>query len=387
MKRLYNLYGFVFGIMVMRCGWFATIIFLSTYIYNHISKDPLIVGLIVSVGWLASGIGGVISGIFIDKYDPKIVMLIALFCSFVNFAMLFLISNTDLFIVMNFLIGLLGAIFEVASKAYISLNYEDKDRVHAYNLRYTAINIGAAVGPAIGLWFNTHVPKNMFLFSAIMYILIFLMFKIILKRHVIQVKPQTISDPMINILKVIVHDHKLLLLLLISLLTFIGYSQIQTTLAEVLQIDNISNYLSLYSRLITINACVVIIFQIPFGLIFKKSLIKIYTYLSLLLMIVAFILFALAKSPVSFIIAIILLSMAEVIAALVVNVLIDTISPDNMRGIYYGAVNLGTMGMFLGPIIGGIILRFAGSHSLYLVVALILSMALPVYYRFNALVK
>jgi hypothetical protein len=58
MKNISSLGGFVASIIIMRCGWFATVPFLSTYIYNHISQDTIIVGLIIGIGWLASGGGG-----------------------------------------------------------------------------------------------------------------------------------------------------------------------------------------------------------------------------------------------------------------------------------------------------------------------------------------
>jgi MFS family permease len=162
-------------------------------------------------------------------------------------------------------------------------------------------------------------------------------------------------------------------------------SQAQSTLPEVLQIDKINNYLSLYSTLI-ISACTVIVFQIPFGLIFNKMPINLLTYLSVIFMVIAFLLFAIAKSTILFIIAIVLLSIAEVIESLTINVIVDTISPENMRGIYFGAVNLGTLGLFLGPVVGGVILQFGGSHYLYLSIAIIVSISILLYYKFNLLV-
>ena len=222
---------------------------------------------------------------------------------------------------------------------------------------------------------------------SIIYFLILLVFKFILKKH----KPNHVQDKSSNslnyIIKAVIHDKKLLLLLFISMLMFIGYSQIQSTLPQVLQINNIPNYLVLYSKLLIISAFVVIICQVPFGLIFEKMPISVFTYTSTLLMIASFLLLAIAKSPFLFISAIVLLSMAEIITALATNVLVDKISPSNMRGMYFGAVNIGTIGMFLGPIIGGALLQFKGSGFLYVGIALIVSIVLILYYKFDRLTK
>jgi hypothetical protein len=72
------------------------------------------------------------------------------------------------------------------------------------------------------MWLNTHMPKNMFLFSAIIYFMIFIAFKIMLKTSIFKISNVArTTNSVLDMLKAVIKDQRLLLLLSISMIMFV----------------------------------------------------------------------------------------------------------------------------------------------------------------------
>jgi MFS family permease len=148
-----------------------------------------------------------------------------------------------------------------------------------------------------------------------------------------------------------------------------------------MKMQNIKNDTSVYGILLSINAITVIVFQIPFGFIFKKIKLMVLSYIYIGLFALAFFILALANSVFFFIIAIFFISIAEVISSLLINVIIDNISTEDNKSIYFGIWNLSTLGLFIGPILGGMILKIYGGIILYNSIAIILLISIVMYHQ------
>ncbi|MFO6210905.1 hypothetical protein ACLBU3_32430, partial [Pseudomonas aeruginosa] len=64
--------------------------------------------------------------------------------------------------------------------------------------------------------------------------------------------------------------------------------------------------------------------------------------------------------------ATVVLSLGELIVFPTFSVEVDQLTPDDLRGSYFGAANLYSLGTALAPLYGGIMLDHAGSQALYL---------------------
>ena len=305
------------GIILMRCGWFAAIPFISIYLYNNISHNPLLISFIAGLSYLASSIGGFLGGAIVDRYSPKKIMLISILMASIGFFTLYFMRFTIIIMSMNFLIGLSSGIFEVSTKTYISLNYNEPIRSHIYNLRYTAINIGAALGPIVGVWLLNHLLEIVYFFSGFVYLLVFIVYAILLKDTSNLYQKNDHKFSYFILFKILHADRNLFLILLISIIVFISYSQVQTTLSQALAASNIKNYLSIFSSILIVNGAIIIICQIPLGLIIHKFNEKLLSYFSVVLFVSSFCIYAFASNYISFIIATILLSIGEIITSIV----------------------------------------------------------------------
>jgi MFS family permease len=362
---------YLLGVFIMRCGWFATMPFMTIYIHTNATTNPVLIGSIIGGGWLAACVSGFVGGIYIDRYNPRKIMLLMLTISGMSFFLYYLISPKLLFLILilNMCIGSASACFEIASKTYIATSFSDQQRVHAYNLRYTALNIGAIAGPYIGVWFTLHYPQLLFIFTASAYALVFLLFKrFLLYRKLVNASQVLGLQQIIN---KIIHDPVLLLLTCLSFLNYWAISQIDTMLPQVLS-TRVPHYALVFATIISINAVTVVILQVPFGFVVHKFNTLKLAYLSSLLYASSFVVFAFAYTESALIMAILIFTLGEVIYATVLNLVVDRISTDNMRGVYFGVVSMGMSGLVIGPISGGGILKMAGGTVLYLFTALLL---------------
>lgn len=70
--------------------------------------------------------------------------------------------------------------------------------------------------------------------------------------------------------------------------------------------------------------------------------------------------------PVGWLIACFVLSLGEVIAFPTLNVQIDKLAPAHLRGSYFGAAAIYSLGFAFAPLLGGMIIQMYGSRELFI---------------------
>ncbi len=384
---IFKLAIYTLNVAIMRSGWFAVIPFLTIYIHNNATKDPLIIGLIIGSGWFAACIGGLFGGVLADKYSSKSIMILSLILSSISLFIYTIVPPKELFLLLslNSAIGLFVSFFEIGSKTYISRNFVDKQKIHAFSFRYTAINIGAAIGPFVGAKFISYDPKVVFIFTALLYLLVAILIGFIFIKDSLRIEIITPKKHK-GVLTILMKDKILQMLTMLYFLFFMALIQIETSLPQIMS-TRINHYTEFYARLLSLNAIIVICAQLPFSLILYKINRALLSYIAALMFAAAFVLLAFAKENVIFIIAITIFALAEVIYSTLINLFIDSISSTQSQGTYFGIANLGMFGMFLGPIVGGIALKYANGTILYLILASLLLFSSLVFRKLNGLMR
>jgi len=317
----------------------------------------------------AACIGGLFGGVLADKYSSKSIMILSLILSSISLFIYTIVPPKELFLLLslNSAIGLFVSFFEIGSKTYISRNFVDKQKIHAFSFRYTAINIGAAIGPFVGAKFISYDPKVVFIFTALLYLLVAILIGFIFIKDSLRIEIITPKKHK-GVLTILMKDKILQMLTMLYFLFFMALIQIETSLPQIMS-TRINHYTEFYARLLSLNAIIVICAQLPFSLILYKINRALLSYIAALMFAAAFVLLAFAKENVIFIIAITIFALAEVIYSTLINLFIDSISSTQSQGTYFGIANLGMFGMFLGPIVGGIALKYANGTILYLILA------------------
>ena len=239
----------------------------------------------------------------------------------------------------------------------------------ALQARYFALNVGAAVGPLAGARMGLSGQQFTFFLVAGIYglYLVAALFVFRIEQPLKHTKmASTTSLP--DVLRVLRRDGRFLAFVAASLIAFTAYGQIDSGLVQYLRVSGIQDIVSLYATLILINGATIIIFQFPLLKLTEKMNPLDRIALGAGLFVLAFA--GLALSPPDALsllgVAIFVLSVGEVIMFPTMAVAIDRMAPDDLKGSYYGAAQIGSFGFATAPLLGGFLLQALGGASLWI---------------------
>ncbi|MGV3466133.1 MAG: MDR family MFS transporter [Heyndrickxia sp.] len=360
------------GTILSRGSAFMTLPFLSIYLSRHLDLPPIIIGLTVGMSPLMATVGGFIGGHLSDCFGRKRVMQFALFSiAFVYFG--FTVAKSQgWFILLNALNGLSNSFFEPTSQALMGDVTKKENRIKAYSLRYTAINIGASVGPLIGAYFATTSAKMSFAITGGIYLIYAIVLFLLMKKISI-----TQSEPSIKksvtfgkAIKIVKTDKALLYLLLGIILVNIGYVQIDSNLPQFLS-STLRNGVYVFSVLLTMNAVMVVFLQMPVSHFVKRFKPMQVMIVGAFFMALGLLLCSFINGWVTAILSMIFLTFGEILIFPSNSLMIDQLAPDHLRGTYFGAGQFRKIGNFLGPVFGGFLLSHYQGQIMFWTISLV----------------
>jgi len=285
-----------------------------------------------------------------------------------------------LFFLLSLLNGLCRSFYEPVSQALMADLTAKEKRFKVFSLRYLAINIGVAVGPLLGALFAAMDSTLPFYITGVIYLLYAFSLYLLLKRFGIRKidgegkAPNTFGA----VWGVVRRDVVLRYYLLGGVVTAIGYSQMTVTLSQYVG-GKFADGVALFAAMMSVNAITVVALQVPFTKWADK--LKPLTVLTIGVAFYALgnVGFGLANGWATFIAAMIVFTFGEMLTFPAGNILTDRIAPDGMRGAYYGAQSFGSLGHFLGPWVGGLLLSHYNGTVLFLTMAVVATSAIVFY--------
>jgi MFS family permease len=371
------------GTVFARGASFAAMPFLALYLSKTADLSPLLIGITIGIGPLTGTLGGFIGGHLSDRYGRKAVMLITIFvwaAVFVGFAFS---THVIAFFLLNALNGLCRSFFEPTSQALMSDVTEKEKRLKVFAMRYTAINIGAAVGPLLGAYLGMISANLTFIITGLLYVTYGLVLLVLLNKY--QLRNINEGKAIVTFkeaFRVIRRDVSLRYFLIGGILVNIGYSQIESSLPQHLN-SIISDAVVLYSVLLSANAVTVVSLQIPLSRWAERWKIMHVMMLGSLLFTAGFIGFGLSDGWTGFIMSMIIVTVGEIFLFPSGSVFIDRIAPEELRGTYFGAAQFRSVGHSAGPMLGGWILSQYNGHLLFFIVGIIVASSMWFYHYGN----
>ncbi|MGA9225987.1 MAG: MFS transporter [Mesobacillus sp.] len=358
------------GTVLARGSAFATLPFLAIYLSRNLDLHPVLIGLTIGISPLAGVVGGFLGGHLSDRFGRKPVMMGSLFSmSLIYFG--FMIAETPVwFIVLNALNGLSGSFFEPSGQALIADLTEKSKRMRAFSLRYTAINIGASVGPLLGAYLAVVSAKSAFMVTGIMYFIYALIFSGMMKKYNVgnRVSEGAAKVTIASSLRIIGKDKALLYLVLGSIIINFGYSQIESNVPQYLE-SSLANGVFVYSVMLSINAVMVVILQMPISHFAERFKTMQVMMAGAVFLSVGMMTFGFVSGWYTAILAILFVTIGEILIFPSSSYLVDQLATDELRGTYFGAAQFRKLGHFIGPIAGGFLLKEAGGTVLFSVIA------------------
>lgn len=247
----------------------------------------------------------------------------------------------------------LSFIFEPSTQALmIDFTPADK-RKRLFSLRYTAINIAAVIGPIIGVYISQlSSPSIPFMLTGLMYIIYAVFLFFVLNRYQMQQPKAVTQTKILSTFTILLTNRVLLSFILGAILINIGYSQFDSTLPQIIELK-IDEGAKLYSLLISLNAAVVLLLQLPISIISERFSSTATLVVGVLFFAIGLFMFGFSTNYTLYIIGMIIFTIGEIFAFPTMNVMIDEIAPDTQKATYLGAAQFKNLGGFIGPIIGG----------------------------------
>ncbi|MDQ0217835.1 MFS transporter [Peribacillus cavernae] len=349
--------GTVFG----RMATSMSMPFLAIYLTKSLGVSPAMTGAVVAVSSLVGVLGSFLGGYLSDHFGRKRILILSIFLWAAVFAGYGFSKTIIAFFVMNSLNGLCRALFEPASRALLSDITEPRNRLLIFNLRYTAINVGVTFGPLLGLKLGSANSTTTFFIAGIIYAAYGLSLVISLRSY----RVESVAENRIewrDAVGVIKKDKIFTLALFAMILSIVGYSQFNSTLPQFFSSsDSFENGVAVFSYLLALNAILVVCLQYPIVTLSKRfpSVLSIAT--GNLVVSLALLGFAFAKTVPALILIMLLFTIGEVLMFSMTDVFIDELADPAMKGTYFGAMGFSGFGGVAGPWLGGVLLGHFGT--------------------------
>ncbi len=375
------------GTLLTRAAYFMVWPFLAMILYRQFNMSATGIGGLLALSSILGSVTGIYTGYLSDIFCRRTIMLIGVMISIISFIMMSFSSSPILYLIAISGISIGRALLEACSKALIG-DYIDspKERESIQYYRYYLVNVGAAIGPYIGLASGLSAQRETFLITAIVYFVYGIMLRVFLLSSKKEEKIKKVSNDIsfTKTLNIIISHRTFMILLLCNVLVMFVYANFDSTLVQYLSRSNINNVTNFIALLVIVNSLTIITFQIPTLFLLRNFTPRIKILIGIMLIAIAQIIFAF--SPINTVyylcVATIILSFGEIIAIPTFNVEVDRLTPHHLRGAFFGASNMSSIGSALAPIYGGIMLDLFNATLLFSLLSLTSLITLLIYYTF-----
>ncbi|MBY8290700.1 MFS transporter [Vibrio fluvialis] len=349
------------GTLFARTSFFMAWPFLIVFLYQDYGATAVEVGTMLASSAVVGAVTGLYSGYLSDKFGRKWVMVAGALAASVAYTGIGMANQIWHFYVLIILAGLMRPMIEAPAKAVLGDNLSNlKDRELAMNIRYFLLNLGGAIGPLIGITLGLAHPQVLFIATGITYLIYALWLLMAIERKGHHVKPDTSLLPnFARTLRVISKDSIFVKMMIANFIMMFVYAQMESSIPQVIVRSSVSDAAQLVASLVLVNTLTIIIFQFPTLKWLEHVPLFVRTRIGMVLMMLAQVgfLFTPTDWPFGWYIAGFILSMGEVIAFPTLNVQIDRMAPAHLRGSYFGAAALYSLGFAIAPLVGGVVIE------------------------------
>lgn len=344
---------------VDRVGGALLFPFFALYITKHFGVGMTQVGLLYTFFSAANIIGNTVGGAMTDYLGRKKMIILGLIISATTSLGMGFVNRLELFYLMCVISGLFAQAAGPAQQAMLTDLLPEEKRAEGFGVMRVAMNLAVAIGPAIGGLLASY--SYLFLFGADTISSLITAF--IVQRTVRETRPETEENQAnTGLLKtfqgyiIVLRDRPFVLFVIIYLLMTLVYTQMYSTLSVFLR-DVHSIPEQGFGMIMTLNASMVVLLQ--FWITRRLS-----GYAPLLLMTAGAFLYSIGFGMYGFVnlyalflLAMVIITVGEMIIAPVAQAMVGDMAPEDMRGRYMGVMGFSWMipGL-IGPYVAGLLM-------------------------------
>jgi MFS family permease len=333
--------------------------FFALYVTDHFGVGMTEVGILFAIFSVANLIGGVIGGALTDKLGRKWMLMFGLVASATSSLLMAFVDDLAIFYALAAFVGLLATAGGPAQQAMVADILPEEKQAEGYGLQRVSMNLAAAIGPAIGGLLAAQSFLLLFITDAVTSIITAIIVYYLLPETKPEVQEQAEEESLLQSIKgyrIVIQDNLFMAFWLISTLTVLAYSQVNSTLSVYLR-DVHGLTAQSYGYLLSMNAAMVVLFQ--FWITRRVS-----KYPAMLMMAAGSALYAIGFGMIGFVsgfglfaVAMIIITVGEMITVPVAQALVARFAPEDMRGRYMAVFGFTwTIPFAIGPLLAGLIM-------------------------------
>ena len=330
--------------------------FFALYITSKFNVGMTEVGILFALFSISSFIGSALGGAMTDRLGRRGMLIFSLVSTSISAVIMGLVSSLSAFYMFALLVGVFTDVGGPARMAMMADLLPEEKRVSGFGIFRVVFNIAAAIGPAIGGFMATRSYLALFITDAVLSLITaFLVF-----RYIPETKPaERIDAPRESLATTfkgyftVLRDRFFVFYIFASILAGLVYMNFNTTLGVFLR-DYRGIPESGYGLLITINATMVVFMQFSISRVIDKYKPMLMMALGTLLSAMGFALFGFVHTYSLAVVAMVILTIGEMIWAPVSNAVVANFAPEDKRGRYMAAFGFSWGIPFaVGPLLAG----------------------------------
>ena len=351
-------------VFLMKAGQFMLLPFLAIFLATKTHATPAMIGLAIGLGPIAYALSGPFWGYLVDRLGAHAAISISVFFA----ALLFIIFNlydTVFYITcINIAVGFSRSLFDTATRSYRIHDMNLEQRKLAISLRFTCVNAAAALGPAVSVNFIFKGASALFISVGISYLILSIWAWFLLKNKSTFFKPEK-PLRITKVFGLLCIDKRLLAITLGVFLFWIGYAQLETLWPLYLHQQLSQEGIKIFTIAIVINGLGCASLQLPVSRFLRYIAHDLQIILGTIFFVIAYGILMLSLHLSWIITASVLIVLAESMLGPLSDLLTYTIAPKALIGSYYGALAFASLGIGVGPILGGYLYNDYGFHALF----------------------
>jgi MFS family permease len=348
-------------------GFALAVPFIALYLYQDRDISMTLVGVILLVGGLCSAAAQILGGELSDRFGRRPLLLTSIIIRtlmYMLMAILMAYSSPVWVIALAYILGQsIGMISMPITSAIVADLAPRRRLTEAYGIQRIGINLGWAIGPALGGYLATFLAYHWLFASGAVITALSLPIVYFLLRESLSGKIEHVDYRSIFS---VTKNTIFMLFILLTFLVFLTMGQMLSTLS-VFTVDRLGFSTAQYGLLLTINGLIVIAFQYPVARLLGRFMLSRALIIGGLLFGLGYLLMGWAGGFIMAATSITIVTVGEIIFSPAALSIVGKISPARNRGRYMGFFSLSqTLGWTTAPIIGGVLLDVFPTESLFI---------------------
>jgi MFS family permease len=355
--------------------------FFSLYITQKFNVGMTQAGIVLGTFSAFGMIGSMIGGGLTDKFGRKSIILGGLIFSALSTLLLGSASEYSMLIPLAVVIGLLSRVSGPAHQAMIADILPDDKRQEGFGIMRVVGNMSWIIGPIIGGFVANRSYFMLFVLDAVISCLV----AILIFIKIPETKPESSQEPesMLQTFTgygLVIQDTAYVAFLLVSMLMLIVYQQMYNSLSVFLR-DTHGMEPQVFGVLMIASPVVVILFQFSTTRLIKDRPAFLMMALGTFFYLIGFGMFGFVATTWLFAIALVIITIGEMIVMPISSALAANFAPEEMRGRYMAVFGLSWgIPSIIGPSAAGLILDNFNPFLLWYVAAAISAVAIGGFY-------